>query len=104
MTKISSNKYFLIFYEDLILNPEKELKKIFSEIGESVPSKALESIRKPSIAASKDLYLRAEEQLGKWKRKLSEKQIYNILRIFDLLEIYIYDDDILPHKNELKVL
>ena len=88
-----------IFYEKLILDGRKELTRIFKEIDEKVPRSAIRLLREPSMLTMKnDLKVvdNIEEQLGKWKKNLSKKQIERILSIVSDFGLDFYTEEIEP--------
>lgn len=86
----------IVTYESLLDNTEKELCDILDYL--RLPSSYCLAIEKvnPSSSASKDLRLKTEEQLSKWKSRLKPSEIDEILRVVDEFGISTYDDTIRP--------
>ena len=90
----------VVIYEKLIKDGENEIIRLFNEIGEKkVPHSAFRHIRIPSLLIQKDdheIILEASEQLSKWKRFLSEKQVERILRVVSDFGLDFYTEDLEP--------
>ena len=94
--------WYTVVYESLVLDPEEELKKMFSYIGEKVPEEAYSKIETPSIMTHDRKYIGSPKQLVKWKEKLSERQIKNILKVVHWFGLDFYTEDPEPDYNALK--
>ncbi|MDA3883848.1 MAG: sulfotransferase domain-containing protein [Bacteroidales bacterium] len=90
-----SDLQLVVFYEELLLETENELGKIYSFIGKTMPEN-LDFVQKPS-KTNVDFKHNKREQLGKWRETLTQKQISDILDVVDKMGIDIYTDDILPN-------
>lgn len=87
-----------VYYEDLILNTEATLHRIFEPWGIPVPEQALAMSRKASRttrgnSAVGDPYA----QLRAWERNLAPQAQERILAVVKRFGITTYDHDILPH-------
>ena len=79
----------LVFYEDLIMNPEKELKRISEYTG--IKEINQKKLAKPSRTADKSTFSASREKmLYKWKSRLSEENIKKILEVVNRLNMGIY--------------
>jgi len=94
--------WYTVVYEKLIMDWGKELEKIFDYINEAVPKKAYEKRRIPSIVTIDKSYIGTKKQLEKWKKKLSKRQIENILRVTRWFGMDFYDESIEPDYDALK--
>ena len=95
-----------IVYEKLILDGRNELANIFNKINEKVPKSAFNLLREPSMLTMKnDLKVvdNIEEQLGKWKKILSEKQVERILSIVSDFGLDFYTKSIEPDYENIGV-
>jgi len=90
-----------IVYESLVLNPEEELKKMFSYINEKIPEEAYSKTRTPSFTTHERKYVGTPKQLVKWREKLSEKQIKNILKVVYWFGLDFYTENPEPDYNAL---
>lgn len=86
-----------VYYEDLVLFPEKEIGKIFELWGLEIPALVLDEVRRPSsttisIASAVDPI----EQLSKWKRQLSPDQIARMSKVIEYFGLEYYDNSIYP--------
>ena len=92
--------WIVIAYETLIKDGEQEIKRIFNEIGEqNVRRSAFRHLKIPSMQIQKgeyDIVTKADEQLSKWKKSLSDKQIERILSIVSAFGLDFYTEDLEP--------
>lgn len=91
----------LVSYERLVLEPEKELKRILTEIGyEESIGDILAKIEVPS-STGQDHRSNRMEQLNKWRTHLSVKQIEEIMNVVDIFDMDFYHDDIMPDMDRM---
>jgi hypothetical protein len=69
----------IVFYEDLCLQPELEIPKIFRSINQQFDESVYEHLSIPSVTTTR----RNSIRIDRWQEELSEKQIGDILRIVD---------------------
>lgn len=96
--------WYTVVYERLVVDPEEELKNIFQYIGEDVPEAALKRVRIPSKVTRKTYgkgYIGTPKQLIKWREKLTERQVKDILRVVSWFGIGFYTENPEPDYNEL---
>jgi hypothetical protein len=97
--------WIVVSYEKLVKDGEKEINRIFNEIGEKhIPSSAFKHLRIPSVVTHKSEYkivTKADEQLSKWKKSLSKKQIENILSIVSDFGFDFYTEDLEPEYRKI---
>ena len=88
----------IIFYENLCVQPEVEIPKIFRAIGRDYRESVFEDIKKPSITTSHNsAIMSGENKVTRWKRMLSHKQTDNILSIVREFDLdFIYGDSSTP--------
>jgi hypothetical protein len=95
----------LIFYEKLVKDGEKEIIRIFNEIGEKrIPKKAFKNLKKPSMVIMKEelkSIIKPELQLSKWKGNLSEDQINIILQIVSDFGLDLYTEKLEPKYEKI---
>jgi hypothetical protein len=96
--QFSSNQLNPIFYENLCLQPEVEIPKIFRAIGCKYRESVFEDIKKPSTTTVRSsAVLSGENKVTRWQKELSPKQIDNILTIISEFGLdYIYDNSPAP--------
>ena len=85
--------FYIFPYEKLMIEQEKELKKIFHKINEEIPEKAYSLLGKKSMLGL-DFIKEKRKQLSKWKKNLSRNQINKILKITELFNLDFYTDDV----------
>jgi hypothetical protein len=93
-------EWIIMFYEDLILDPKKELNRLFDKWKIALPEGALDVINRPSsMTIDASAIGNNEKQLSKWKTQLNEHQIEKMQRVLDYFEITVYSkNDIYPKK------
>ncbi|WP_258083430.1 sulfotransferase [Thermococcus thermotolerans] len=96
--------WYTVIYERLVVNPEGELKAIFGYIGEEVPEGAVRRIKTPSKVTRKTYgrdYIGTPRQLIKWREKLSERQVKDILEVVSWFGLDFYTEDPEPDYDAL---
>ncbi len=92
LKQFNKGEILVVFYEDICTNPETEIEKIFSFIGEDFSSKTIEKTKEPSALSQQDSAIISGNNLvGSWRKNISDDQIeraFEILSIFGLQKIY----------------
>lgn len=92
LKQFNEGEVLVIFYEDICINPETEIERIFSFIGEEISSKTIDKVKKPSALSQKDsAVVSGTDLVGSWRKNISNDQIeraFEILSIFGLQKIY----------------
>ena len=92
--------WLFVVYENLVKDGENEISRLFNEIGEQkIPKTAFHNLKKPSMVIIKEeekLIKNPIEQLSKWKKTLSEKQIESILKIVSEFGLDFYSNELEP--------
>ncbi len=87
-------------YEGLLENGMEEAARIFQSLGEPVPDRAKPMLNRSSATTDDaDDPHRNREQLTKWRDRLSETQIDQILRVVHDVGITVYDETPHPDPN-----
>lgn len=98
----NNRSWITVNYENLVLAPEKELRRIFRIWNLELDPKILDNINKPSFSSYRDLPLIGKEQLIKWKNNLNEEQTNRIERVLRYFNIEYYNKDPYPNINFYK--
>ena len=86
-----ADEWITIQYEDMLLNPENSLKRIFSEWSIEPPKHIWNNLNKPSHSDfKKDLRQDKQEQLNKWINKYSVSELAHFQTILDRFGIDVY--------------
>lgn len=96
--KRNDKSWITVHYEDLLINSEKEVKRIFDRWSLPMPPGAAEQLQRPS-ATAKDLTFMGgvEAQLSKWTRVFTHKQIKKMAAVLNYFNVDCYSaDDLLP--------
>jgi len=98
-----SNHWKLVIYEKLV--KEREIENLFYDIGEKIPRSTFNRLKKPSLVTTKEsrkIVKKPDQQLSKWKERLSEKQIDRILKVVSDFDIDLYSKDFEPKYENLR--
>ena len=96
------NAWYTGVYEKLITDFDEEIKKVFGYIGEEVPEEVYERFKKPSTTTHDRSHLGTPKQLLKWKKKLSECQIKNMLKVAHWFGLDFYTEAPEPDYGSIK--
>ncbi len=91
LTYIKEGKYHLVYYEDLILDPQTELDRLFKLVGEE-PIVELERLYKRLSSTAIEKGIDPRKQLSKWRNTISKDYIKKIFYIVNELGIEIYNE------------
>lgn len=105
LLQLNSRDFHVIFYENLILNPEKEMRKLFRYIRERWDPRVLEGLDKPSFMAKDHSAIlhKGADLLSGWRSDVSKEDLEgmrDVLRRFGMDRLY-RDGDI-PDQGALK--
>lgn len=98
--KNKSGSSLIVFYEDLLMDYEQEITRIFDHLKKPIPPEIFDLQLKPS-SSTYDHSLKSiagQDQLEAWKKHLTPRQKNNIGRIIKEFGIKIYEDTLLPNK------
>lgn len=97
LKQFDDDEMLLVFYEDLCLNPQRVLDKVFGFIGKewAFDEKLKSKISKPSALSKEDSAIRQGENLiTKWIKEIEKKDLLKtaeIIKCFNLDKIYTID-------------
>ena len=87
---MNGKKWATVFYEKLLLDPAKELEKLGKEINLDIPIDE-KLFKKASESDFFNTYQRdTQVQLSKWQKNLSQEELINLQKIFDLYNLTTY--------------
>jgi len=94
-------------YERLVIDGKKEIIRLFKEIGvKNIPEAAFHHLKIPSTLAPQkehEIVVNSDQQLTKWKKILSKKQIENILNVVSEFGLGFYSEDPEPDYNNIDI-
>ncbi|USH00419.1 sulfotransferase domain-containing protein [Thermococcus argininiproducens] len=96
------NAWYTTTYEKLITDFDEEIEKVFEYINEEVPDEVYEKFRKPSATTHDKSHLGTSKQLTKWKKKLSTRQVKNILKVIHWFGLDFYTEHPEPDYDKLR--
>jgi hypothetical protein len=88
----------IVFYENLCIKPEQEIPRIFQIVGHEFDASVYKYLEVPSRTTMRtSAVVTGDNRVTKWKEKLSEKQIKDILSVIRDFDLdYIYGDQAIP--------
>ncbi|HEB62241.1 MAG TPA: hypothetical protein ENI82_03720 [Bacteroidetes bacterium] len=98
-------KWLVVYYENLVMDPEDVTIKLLNEIGINVDMATISKIdfKKPSQTdIQQDYKTNSILQLEKWKHWLSDVELDNIQKIFDHFDFLLYSTkSCFPHTSKI---
>nr|MDP9481489.1 hypothetical protein [Actinomycetota bacterium] len=79
----------LSFYENLLVHPKEELRRLFAFLGEDFDARAYRNLERPSPLSRKEAPYRPS--VGGWRRQISGRRLertVEILNLFGLDRLY----------------
>lgn len=96
----------VVIYEKLMKDGEKEITRLFKEIGEkNIRHSAYRHLKIPVLfqKGESEIVTKADLQLSKWKKSLSAKQIERILSIVSAFGLDFYTEDFEPDYQNINI-
>jgi hypothetical protein len=90
----TSYPWVLVPYERMVTEGQGELRRVTEALGVEMTAEMQNQLHQPSSSVRDQLHRDTQKQLSKWRRRLSDRQINDILRIVDdvgLSNIYTRD-------------
>lgn len=73
-----------VYYEHLLLDPERELRRIFDNWQLPLPRQIMNRVRIPSAKTIDSRFLnKPERQLGKWRETFRDEQLERLIAVLD---------------------
>jgi len=102
LNSFKKEEIFIIFYEYLITDPVKSIKKLYKHLNLNFNNKIIDTLSKPSLQANPQSAIsRAKNIINDWTNYVDDKQkqyTKNILNEYNLDQLYTLDP--LPSINE----
>lgn len=98
LRQFSPNTLNVVFYENLILQPEIEIPRLFQAINLPYKDTIFTQTGKPSTTTVRSsAVVTGDNKLTGWQKSLSPAQIRNILAVVEAFELdYLYDNSVTP--------
>lgn len=94
--------FILVSYENLLIDPEKEINKIFNEWKIKIPKEIYKKISLSSTTTFRDIeHSNKYKVMSDWKTKLSFSQKKNILNVVKDFGMDFYTDNLEPDYDRL---
>ena len=93
-----NRRWIPLYYEDLLSNPESEIRRIYDLWNLPIPENILDVVSKPSSTAQEATFRDGvEAQLSKWRGVFDDIQLSKMQTVLDYFEVDIYSvDSIFP--------
>lgn len=101
LQQFRSDEWHLLFYEELVAYPERELTRLFAFLEQPMPSTIFTSVTRPSALAKADSAItRGQNPLFAWHQKTSREQRHRAITILSHfgLDAY-YNDEPMPRST-----
>jgi len=102
LNSFKKEEIFIIFYEYLITDPVKSIKKLYKHLNLNFNNKIIDTLSKPSLQANPQSAIsRAKNIINDWTNYVDDKQkqyTRNILNEYNLDQLYTLDP--IPSMNE----
>jgi hypothetical protein len=96
----NNKRWMTLTYESLLLDYERQIKRIQKRWGVYFPENSAENIASRTTHHHSPMVNgRVKEQLTYWKTQLSKNQIKDIFRVLDYFELSVYSEQELPHQS-----
>lgn len=98
LRQFQPNEIRIVYYENLCTQPEIELPAVFASIGQTYRDGKDNAVNRPSqTTRPSSAVVDGTDKISAWRKKLSHKQIENILRIVKAFGLdHLYGDSLLP--------
>ncbi|PSO44675.1 hypothetical protein BRC21_01065 [Candidatus Saccharibacteria bacterium SW_7_54_9] len=94
--------WVLVPYERMVRRGREELRRITTALDVEVTREMRNQLDEPSGSVRDQFHQDVERQLSKWRRRLSDRQVDDVLRIVDDVGLSsIYSDDLEPDYDHL---
>jgi hypothetical protein len=102
LTQPKPHPWTTVFYEDLVAEGPHELERVFGQLDELVPQRALHHLRMPSVTTHSDSNIaQGRNPLIGWKERLSAQAVDKILRTVHEVGVDLYTEALMPARSEL---
>lgn len=104
LDQFRSGEFKIVYYENLVTRPERELRAIFNTLRHANEQLKLDTVNRPSQTTNKTSpVVTGDDKIANWKKRLNSEQINNILKIVDSFGLgNLYGDSVLPVINNAK--
>jgi hypothetical protein len=88
----------IVYYEDLCLQPEVEIPRVFAALGQSYDESVFARLPRPSLTSTGGSAVIAEgDRVSGWRKSLSARQISEILGVVEAFGLaHLYGDGDIP--------
>ena len=104
LKQLTPGTFHFVYYEDLCVQPEIELPRIFQTLNMNYDSSLAKKVHRPSqTTRATSAVVNGNDQISQWKNTLSPLQIERILKVTQAFGLdHLYNDSLLPLKATKK--
>lgn len=105
LRQLNRHDCHVLFYEDLVSEPIKAAKALFSYLGEPISDNLLreKSLRPSAQSRNHSAVVRGGDPVSAWLKEVSSAEIDRAVSILELFGLDgIYSADVRPHRDALK--
>lgn len=98
LRQFQPNEIRIVYYEHLCTQPEIELPAVFASIGQTYRDTERNMVNRPSqTTRPSSAVVDGTDKISAWQKKLSDRQIRNVLRVVSEFGLdHLYGDSLLP--------
>jgi len=88
----------LTFYENICVNPESEIKRVFTYINKPYSIEVMDKVKTPGVMSRKNSAINlGTDLISSWRKNISKEEIYRALEILNLFGLEkVYNDNDTP--------
>lgn len=101
LKQFKKGELHIVFYENLIQEPEVEIKRLFSFLGKQYDQAAFGQLDKPSLTTRRDsLVFTSGDRIDGWRERVGEQRLHRALEIVKLFGLErIYSEASMPNSQ-----
>lgn len=101
LRQLRPGAYHLVFYENLCVEPEKEIHRLFAFLGKDYDEDAIRVVKRPSaLSREESAVLTGGRSVDSWKNSVGGPQLERAMDILSLFGLdQIYGEDPMPHSG-----
>ncbi len=97
LKQLKKDEFLLCSYENLVVQQELEIKRIFRYLDLKIPAKLSNVISKPTTVTQKNAPIyQGGNLLESWKKNLDSRDVRKVLEITERFNIDIYSENTMP--------
>jgi hypothetical protein len=101
ITQFKGNNLKIVYYENLITQPDKELRAIFNYLNQPYKRSVIEQSKLPSLTTKRtSAVVTGKNKISNWEKMLSNEQINRVLNVVDVFGLsHLYSNEVTPPRT-----